>query len=120
MKGVCMEKSMVGRLEDIISLAKEGKHIQTSIDLMKKIVTPAVNPEETEDKRSNNNMYLLIGEYSFTVEGETHKVSKVYAFGTVPHSGDSFEQNMHFANERLKIDYKRFKDVKIEFEEKYF
>jgi hypothetical protein len=47
MKGVCMEKSMVGRLEDIISLAKEGKHIQTSIDLMKKIVTPAVNPEET-------------------------------------------------------------------------
>ena len=58
-------------------------------------------------------MYLFIGEYSFTVAGEPHKVSKVYAFGTFTHSRDSFEQNMHFANERLKIDYKRLKEVKI-------
>ena len=115
-----MEKSIFGRLENIISLAKEGKHIQTSIDLKKKFVTPVVSSEETEDTRSNNNLYLFIGEYSFTVAGETHKVSKVYAFGTFPHSRDSFEQNMHFANERLKIDYKRLKEVKIEFEEKYF
>ncbi len=120
MKGGCMEKSMFGRLENIISLAKEGKHIRASIDLKKKIVTPAVNPEETGDTKSNNNMYLFIGEYSFTVAGETHKVTKVYAFGTFTHSRDSFEENMHFANERLKIDYKRLKEVKIEFEEKYF
>jgi hypothetical protein len=120
MKGVCMEKSKFGRLENIISLAKEGKHIQTSIDLKKKFVTPTVNSEETDDTKSNNNMYLLIGEYNFTVAGEAHKVSKVYAFGTFQHSGDSLEQNMHFANERLKIDYRRLKEVKIEFEEKYF
>jgi hypothetical protein len=120
MKGVCMEKSVFGRLENIIYLAKEGKHIQASINLKKKIVTPTVNPEEPGDAKSDNNMYLLIGEYSFTVAGEAHIVSKVYAFGTFTHSRDSLEQNMHFANERLKIDYKRLKEVKIQFEEKYF
>ena len=50
---------MFGRLENIITLSKEGRHIQTSIDLKKKIVTPAVNPEETEDTKSDNNMYLF-------------------------------------------------------------
>ena len=112
---------MFDRLEDFISLAKQGKQIQVLIDLKNKIVTPAVDPhQKPEDAKGNNNMYLFIGEYSFTVAGETHKVSKVYAFGTFIHSRDSFEQNMHFANERLKIDYKRLKEVKIEFEEKYF
>jgi hypothetical protein len=115
-----MEKSMFGRLENIISLAKEGKHIQVLIDLKKKIVTSVVNLEETEDTKSNNNMYCLIGEYSFTVAGEAHKVSKVYAFGPVTHSRESIEQNMRFANELLKSDYQCLKDVKIEFEEKYF
>ena len=115
-----MEKSMFGRLENIISLAMEGKQIQTSIDLKKKIVTPVVNPEETEDTKSNNNMYLFIGEYSFTVEGETHKVSKVYAYGIYTYSRDSLEQNMYFANDRLKMDYKRLREAKIKFEEKFF
>lgn len=115
-----MEKSMFGRLENYISLAKEGKNIQALIDLQKKIVIPALNPEKTEDTESNNNMYLLVGEYSFTVTGEAHKVLKVYAFGTFSHSRDSLEQNMRFANERLKIDYERLRNVKIEFEEKYF
>lgn len=115
-----MEKNMFGRLEHFISLAKEGKYIQVSIDLQKKIVIPAINPEKTEDTKDNNDMYLLIGEYSFTVAGEVHKVSKVYAFGTFTHSRDSIEQNMYFANDRLKIDYRRLKEVKITFEEKYF
>ena len=115
-----MEKSMFGRLEHFIFLAKEGKYIQVLIDLQKKIVIPTINHEETEDTNGNYDMYLLIGEYGFTVAGEAHKVSKVYAFGTFTRSRDSIEQNMYFANDRLKIDYKRLKEVKIEFEEKYF
>jgi hypothetical protein len=112
---------MFGRLEDFISLAKQGKYIQVSIDLKKQIVTPVLDPlQKPEDEKGNNNMYLLIGEYSFTVAGETLKVSKVYAYGTFTQSRDSLEQNMHFANDRLKMDYNRLKEVKIKFEEKFF
>jgi len=109
---------MFSGLEDFISLAKQGKQIQALIDLKQKIVTPVVDPhEKPEDAKDNNNMYLLIGEYSFTVAGETHKVSKVYAYGTFTHSRDSLEQNMRYANDRLKMDFKRLKEVKIKFEE---
>jgi hypothetical protein len=120
MQGACMEKSMFSRIENFISFAKEGKHIQTLIDLKKMIVTPAINPEETKDTKSNNDMYLLIAEYNFTVAGEVHKVPKVYAFGTLQYFKDSIGQNLRLANERLKMDYKRLKEVKIEFEEKFF
>jgi hypothetical protein len=112
---------MFGRLEDFISLAKQGKQIQVLIDITKKIVTPVVDTlQKPEDEKGNNNMYLLIGEYSFTVAGEALKVSKVYAFGTFTHSRDSLEQNMRYANDRLKMDFKRLKEVKIKFEEKFF
>ena len=112
---------MFGRLEDFISLAKQGKQIQVLIDITKKIVTPVVDPlQKPEDEKGNNNMYLLIGEYSFTVAGEELKVSKVYAFGTFTHSRDSLEQNMSYSNDRLKMDFNRLKEVKIKFEEKFF
>jgi hypothetical protein len=42
MKGVCMEKSMFDRLEHFISLSKDGKNIQVSLDLKKQIVIPKV------------------------------------------------------------------------------
>ncbi len=115
-----METSKLGRLEDFIVLAKEGKDIHASIDLMKKIVTPTVHPEETEYTKSNSDMYLLLGEYNFKVAGEVQKVSKVYAFGTFKQSQNSMVQNIHLAKERLKTDYERLRKVKIEFKEKYF
>jgi len=112
---------MFDRLEDFISLAKQGKQIQVLIDLKNKIVTPAVDPhQKPEDAKGNNNMYLFIGEYSFTVAGETYKVSKVYAYGTFTHSRDSLEQNMRFANDLLKTDFNLLKEVKMKFEEKFF
>ena len=115
-----MGKSNVFRLEDFIVLAKEGKHIETSVDLIKKIVTPTVNPEETEDTKSNTAMYLLLGEYNFKVAGEVQKVFKSYAFGTFAQSKDSMAQNILVANERLKLDYQRLRKAHIMFEEKYF
>jgi hypothetical protein len=115
-----MEKAHVFRLEDIIVLAKEEKDINASVDLIKKIVTPTVNPEETEDTKSSGDMYLLLGEFNFKVAGKVRKVLKSYAFGTFAQSKDSMAQNIRLANERLKIDYQRFRNAHIMFEEKYF
>jgi hypothetical protein len=115
-----MGKSNVFRLEDIIALAKEGKDICAAVDLIKKIVTPAVNPDETEATKSNSDMYLLLGEYNFRAAGEVRKVFKSYAFGTFAQSKNSMAQNVLVANERLKMDYQRLKKAHILIEEKYF
>jgi hypothetical protein len=115
-----MGKSNIFRLEDFIVLAREGKDIHASVDLIKKIVAPAVNPEETEDTKGTSDMYLLLGEYNFKVAGEARKVMKSYAFGTFAQSKDSMVQNIRVANERLKMDYQRFRKAHIVFEEKYF
>jgi hypothetical protein len=113
-------KSNVFRLEDFIALAKEGKDICASVYLIKKIVTPTLNPEENEETNSNSDMYLLLGEYNFKVAGEVQKIFKSYAFGTYEQSKDSMEQNIRVANERLKMDYQRLRKAHIIFEEKYF
>lgn len=115
-----MEKAHVFRLEDFIVLAKEEKDINASVDLIKKIVTPTINPEETVDTKSSGDMYLLLGEFNFRVAGEVRKVFKSYAFGTSAQSRDSMAQNIRVANERLKIDYQRLRTAHILFEEKYF
>jgi hypothetical protein len=115
-----MEKTKVFRLEDFIALAKEGKDIFASVDLIKKIVTPTVDPEQTEDTKSNSDMYLLVGEYNFNFAGEVRKVFKSYAFGTFAQSKDLMAQNIRIANERLKMDYERLRKTHIIFEEKYF
>ena len=115
-----MEESKVYRLEDFIIRAKHGQHIEAVIDLMKKTVRPTVHPGETEDTKSNVDMYLLLGEYNFKVADEVQKVLKSYAFGTSEQSQDLMAQNIRLANERLKMDYERLKEVKIKFEEKFF
>jgi hypothetical protein len=112
--------SNVFRLEDFIALAKEGKDICASVDLIKRIVTQTLNPEETEDTKSNSDMYLLVGEYNFNVAGELQKVIKSYVFGTFAQSKDIMAQNIRVANERLRMDYDRLRKAHIIFEEKYF
>ena len=114
-----MEHSEPSRLEDFISLVRRGKYIKLTIDLRKEIVTPTVRPDRPEEYRKGD-MYLLWGEYSFSVAGEVRKVSKIYAFGTFKQSEDLLRRNMNIANERIKMDYRRLKAAPIEFEEKFF
>ena len=60
-----MEKSNVFRLEDFIALAKQGQHIEVSIDLKKQIVIPKVNRGESGNIKIESDFYVLFGEYSF-------------------------------------------------------
>ena len=116
-----MEKSMFGRLEHFISLAKEGKYIQVLIDLQKKIVIPKViNRGESGNVKIETELYVLLGEYSFNVEGNVKKVSKPYMYGVSEESTNIVLREMQIANERLKMDFNRLTEANITFEEKYF
>jgi hypothetical protein len=108
------------RLEDYIALAQQGKRVRVEVKLRTQPVQQKVHPEETEDLRAEIAMYLLIGDFTLTAEGESCVVSKVYAFGAEKEPLESAQVNRSIANERLKMDYKRLKDAKIAVDEKYF
>jgi|SRR3990170_3239453 len=114
------EKGELGRIEDFIALAKEGKDVKVAIDLKKQLVTQKVHPGDTEDVKREIDMYLFIAHYTFRAEKEVNQISKVYMFAFSEESPDALKVNTTIANARLKMDYQRLKDAKITFEEKYF
>jgi len=107
-------------LEDFIRLTKEGKNVRVSVRLRKEIIGQEVHAQVTEQGRGEVNHYLLIGDYTCSVEREVHKVSKVYIFGSDKESLAAARMHKGIANERLERDYQRLKDANIKMEEKYF
>jgi hypothetical protein len=114
------EKGELGRIEDFIALAKEGKDVHVAIDLKQQVVAQKVHPDETEDMKREIDMYLLIADYTFRVGKDVKPVFKVYMYGSSEESPDAAKVNKSIANARLKVDYQRMRDAKITFEEKYF
>ena len=108
------------RLEDYVALAQQGKRVRVEVKLRKQAVQQKVHPEETADMRQEIGMYLLMADFTFTANGESRVVSKVYAFGAEEESLESARVNRSIATERLKKDYKRLKDAHIAADEKYF
>ncbi|MGO9612004.1 MAG: hypothetical protein ACLPX5_03110 [Dissulfurispiraceae bacterium] len=115
-----LEKGEMLRLEDFISLAKEGKNVKLSVSLSKQTFSQKVHPGDTEEMRAELDMYMLLADYTFSVGNWVKKVSKIYVAGTVGEPLNAGRQNVHIANERLRMDYKRLKEADIKFEEKYF
>jgi hypothetical protein len=108
------------RIEDFIELANEGKDVKVTVNLQKQMVSQKVHPNETEESGETVEMYLLSADYSFRV-GELEKViSKPYIYASSKESISESRINKSIANDRLKLDYRRLKSAKIEFEEKYF
>jgi hypothetical protein len=112
--------SLLSRIEDFIAVARSGRTVLSSIELLRVPVIQKVHPGGTEDMKSEIQMYLLSANYNFTVGKDSKKVSKVYVYGSAEESLNDAKINKHIANERLKMDYKRMQEVKIQFEEKYF
>lgn len=108
------------RLEDFIASAKKGLKISATVDLEKQYVTQKVHPENTEEFKSEVNMYLLLGNFTFKIGNEERKVSKVYMFGSAQESANDARININIANARLRDDYKRLAAANIYFEEKSF
>ncbi len=115
-----METGEAGRLEDLISLAKDGHLVEASAELKRHIVTPKGHPDHIAHDKNETEMYILLAEFNFKAASEFRKVAKIYAFGTLEEPIDSTEQNLRFADERLRIDYERLRDANIAIEEVYF
>jgi|WetSurMetagenome_2_1015567.scaffolds.fasta_scaffold1038161_2 hypothetical protein len=108
------------RLEDFIVLTWQGKEVRLSVELKKPILTPKFRPGEIEGLKGDMDMYLLVANYSFNVEGEIRRVSKIYGAGIVEEPQDFTQKNSFIANKRLEIDYKRLEGSHIKFEKKYW
>lgn len=115
-----MVQGEILRIEDFVALAKEGKDVNAEVNLRKQLVSQKVHPGETEVMKSEVDMYLLLANYAFTVGNWKKVVSKIYVYGSSEESLNDAKINMSIANERLKMDYRRLKEAKIIFEEKYF
>jgi hypothetical protein len=108
------------RLEDYVVLARQGKQVRADVKLRKEVVQQKVHPEETTDTRGEIGMYLLLADFTLTVEGESGVVTKVYAFGAQGEPPESAGVSRSIATARLKMDYKRLKDANIAVNEIYF
>jgi hypothetical protein len=114
------EKDEFVRLEDFIARTKEGKEVQLSVALSKHLVIKKSPPAETDERKGQVDMYLLIGDYSFKVGGAVSKVSKIYVSGVIGEPMNATKQNISIANSRIKMDYMRLREANIIFEEVFF
>jgi hypothetical protein len=111
------EKSVVSRLEDCISLARKGEKVDLTVTLNKQIFTRKFYPLTTGASEDEIDMYILTADYAFLVEGKTYEITKFYASGIEGESLSETKRNIHIANERLKVDYKRLREAEIVFAE---
>jgi vacuolar-type H+-ATPase subunit B/Vma2 len=121
---VTTEKSKKGymeRLEDLIALAIFRNKGQFEVKLRKEIVKQDTLPEEADKQKARKNWYLLMADFALVGSGgEIRTVTKVYAFGDINETGADEKVIRSIANERLKMDYQRFRDAGIEYQEKRF
>jgi hypothetical protein len=109
------------RLEDFIDLAKKGKKVRVKVHLRKEIVKQMGHPEETDNMSVEMDMALLVGDFvPVGLQGEDRMVTKVYGIASINETEIDEKIIRNIANERLKTDYKRLKDGRIEVEEKFF
>jgi|GEM_PF-374182 len=114
------EQKIFNRLEDFISIARKGEKVDLTVVLNKRIFTRKFDPYTTGDPEDEIDMYILSADYLFVVAGEAMEVTKYYVSGIEGESFIATKNNMYVANERLKMDYKRLREAKIIFLEKYW
>lgn len=114
------EQRIFNRLEDFISIARKGEKVDLAVVLNKRIFTRKFDSYATGDPEDEIDMYILSADYLFVVAGEAMEVTKYYVSGIEGESFIATKNNIYVANERLKIDYKRLREAKIIFLEKYW
>jgi hypothetical protein len=108
------------RLEDFISLAKNGEKIALSVSLNKQLFTRRFYSTASGEAEDEIDMYILSADYLFSIDESQTEVKKLYAFGIEGESSDSTQKNVQVANDRLRMDYKRLKEAGIVFAEKFW
>lgn len=120
MSKTTIEKHFINRLEDVISIASEGKRVDMEVELKTQPMVQEVHIKEVDKTWHKIDTYLLIAFYTFKIDIQSYKCSKVYMFATDEESLITEEMNKDIANTRLRIDYKRFRDAHIHFQEVFF
>jgi len=109
------------RLEDFIALARSRKKAQFEVNLRKQIVKQSILSEEDINLKAEKDMYLLMADFALVGLGdESRTVTKIYAFGDINETDVEEKVIRIIANERLKTDYQRIRDAKIEYQKKFF
>ena len=114
------EQRMFNRLEDFISIARKGEKVDLTVVLNKRIFTRKFGSYTMGDPEDEIDMYIFSADYLFVVAGEAMEVTKYYGSGIEGESLIATKNNIYVANERLKMDYKRLREAKIIFLEKYW
>lgn len=118
MAGTCRAASY-GRIEDFIQQARKGKKVTVAVSLRRENVKRLKIPRGKKGTQELET-YLLIGNYTFTMNRRKYTVSKVYMFATKEGSEDLEQEKRSIANVRLRMDYDRLRAAGIQFEEKFF
>jgi hypothetical protein len=113
-------QGQLSRLEDFIQLAKKGNRIELKVDLRKQSMMQNVDSDEADGKSDNIETYILVADYTFTMAGRPHKVSKVYMYAVATESRKTTRASAAIANLRLQLDYDRLKAANIAFSEAFF
>jgi hypothetical protein len=114
------EQKLFNRLEDFISIAGKGEKVDLTVVLNKRIFTRKFDSYTSGDPEDEIDMYILAADFLFVVAGEAMEVTKYYVSGIEGESLIATKNNLYVANERLKMDYKRLREAKIIFLEKYW
>ncbi len=115
------KKGYMERLEDLIALAISRNKGRFEANLRKEIVKQDSLAEKADKQKARKNWYLLMIDFALVGSGgENRTVTKVYAFGDINETGAEEKVILNIANERLRMDYQRFRDAGIEYQEKFF
>lgn len=108
-------KSPLYRIEDFISLAKEGEKVTININLrIEKILRPG------NQCKDQINGYLFIGDLTFSLNRKPYTISKVYSLSYLTNEPNDLHVDRQIANARLKMDYGRLQQGGLHVQEKYF
>ncbi len=111
------EKKLI-RIDEVIALAKEGKEIQVSVQL---IIRPIIEKALAEiGEAEDMEAYLLMGNFKFLVDSQMYEISKTYLRGYKSEFLEARAANLKIANSRLKNDYERLKAAGVDIEPIYF
>ena len=110
------------RLDDFIKLAQSGGKVQLEIKAYTSMVKQLGRSESTDDIDIEVDMNLLMADFvpAPVADVKPGIVTKVYAVCPINESEIDANTTRHIANQRLRMDYARLKEVGVRFEEKYF
>lgn len=110
------------RLDDFIKLSLAGQPIRLEVTVYRNLVKQLSRSESTDDILDETDMCLLMADFKRApgVRDTPQRVTKIYALCPINEKEIEAKITQNIANERLRMDYARLKEARVQFEAKYF